>query len=794
VDYDSGSGPFSVTIGDFNGDGRADIASANYSSNNIGLFLGITDGTSTLIVSKAGTGSGNVTSVPNGINCGLTCVTAFAGGQAVTLTPTAMPGSTFAGWTGDADCIDGSVTMSADRSCTATFSLLAIPTHMLTISIAGSGSGAVTSSPSGIDCGATCSTSFTSGNVLALTVIPAAGSHFSGWTGDLDCLDGIVVMSADHGCTATFTLNPPTNTLTVSKSGNGSGTLTSSLAGIACGATCSASFSSGQVVTLTATPASDSLFAGWTGDADCSDGSVTMTADRSCTATFNLIPTNTLTIATAGTGTGAVTSSPAGINCGATCGASFTSGQGVTLTATPASGSLFAGWTGDADCSDGSLTLSADRSCTATFSLIPPSTLTISKTGTGSGTVTSNPAGMDCGAICSAPFASGQVVTLTAMPEAGSAFAGWSGNADCTDGSVTMSTNRSCVARFDILQSKVAPLRGDFNGDGKSDILWQHTDGSSAVWLVNGTGMTGGAGLIGPGTGWSVRQRGDFNGDGKSDILWQHTDGSSAVWLMNGLNLGSGGGLLGPGTGWNAEQIADFNGDGKSDIVWQHTDGSTAIWLMDGLTLSGGALLMGPGTGWSVRQIADFNGDGKSDIVWQHTDGSTAIWLMDGLNLSGGALLIGPGTGWSVKQIADFDGDGKSDIVWQHIDGSTAIWIMDGLNLSGGSIVLGSGLGWSVQQVGDFNGDGKSDIVWVHSNGSIAIWLMNGLNMTDAAILQGSGTGWSINRTGDFNADSKSDLLLQHTDGRTAVWLMNGLNIDSVGNLLGSATGWSPVP
>ena len=86
----------------------------------------------------------------------------------------------------------------------------------------------------------------------------------------------------------------------------------------------------------------------------------------------------------------------------------------------------------------------------------------------------------------------------------------------------------------------------------------------------------------------------DFNGDGKSDIVWQHTDGSTAIWLMNGLSLSSGSGLLGPGTGWSVKQIGDFNGDGKSDIVWQHTDGSTAIWLMDGLSLSAAVSCLGP--------------------------------------------------------------------------------------------------------------------------------------------------------------------------------------------------------
>jgi len=191
-----------------------------------------------------------------------------------------------------------------------------------------------------------------------------------------------------------------------------------------------------------------------------------------------------------------------------------------------------------------------------------------------------------------------------------------------------------------------------------------------------------------------LRLRGDLNADSKSDIIWQHPDGSSAAWLMDGLNLGSAGGLLGPGTGWTIKNRGDFNGDGKTDIVWQHTDGSTAIWLMNGLNLSNGAVLLGPGTGWSVRQVGDFNGDGKSDIIWVHLDGSIAVWLMNGLNLSDAGILQGSGTGWSINRTGDFNGDSRSDLLLQHSDGRTALWLMNGLSVSSVGNLLGSATGW----------------------------------------------------------------------------------------------------
>ena len=129
-----------------------------------------------------------------------------------------------------------------------------------------------------------------------------AGSSFAGWSGACTGTGACqVTMSAAQSVTATFNLNP--YTLTVTKAGTGSGTVTSSPAGISCGTDCSEPYSSGTVVTLTAAATAGSSFAGWsgacTGTGACQ---VTMSAAQAVTATFNLNP-YTLTVAKAGTGT-----------------------------------------------------------------------------------------------------------------------------------------------------------------------------------------------------------------------------------------------------------------------------------------------------------------------------------------------------------------------------------------------------------------------------------------------------------------------------------------------------------
>ncbi len=184
----------------------------------------------------------------------------------------------------------------------------------------------------------------------------------------------------------------------------------------------------------------------------------------------------TLDVMRAGTGTGTVTSLPAGIDCGADCSQEYAFGTVVTLTANPNAGSVFTGWSGDGDCSDGIVTVDTYKSCTATFNLQTYS-LSVNKTGTGTGTVTSSPLGIDCGTDCSQDYPYGTVVTLTTAPGAGSIFTGWSGDADCSDGIVTVDAVMTCTAVFDSIQfqltTSVSPSAGgSINPDCSSGCLY----------------------------------------------------------------------------------------------------------------------------------------------------------------------------------------------------------------------------------------------------------------------------------------------------------------------------------
>jgi hypothetical protein len=331
---------------------------------------GAAGGSVTLTVLPGGNGTGSVTSAPAGIDCGAVCSTTVDPGTEVTLTASTGAGSTFVGWTGGGCSGTGAcvVTVDADVTVQAAFAL----NNSLVVTLGGTGTGAVTSVPSGIDCGTTCSAQFGAGTAVTLTASPGAGSTFAGWTGGGCSGTGACVVTVDAavGVTAIFTLQQ--YTLTVSPAGTGGGTVTSSPSGINCGGTCASAFDYNAVVTLTASPGAGSTFAGWTGGGCSGTGTCAVTVDAAVgvTAIFTL-EQYTLTVSPAGIGGGTVTSSPAGINCGGTCASAFDYNAVVTLSASANGTSVFAGWSGGGCSGTGicAVTVTAATTVTATFDL-----------------------------------------------------------------------------------------------------------------------------------------------------------------------------------------------------------------------------------------------------------------------------------------------------------------------------------------------------------------------------------------------------------------------------------------
>jgi len=127
----------------------------------------------------------------------------------------------------------------------------------------------------------------------------------------------------------------------------------------------------------------------------------------------------------------------------------------------------------------------------------------------------------------------------------------------------------------------------------------------------------------------------DFNGDGKSDLVWRNVQtGENQIWFMDGATqIGTGTLPSVPDLNWRLAAVADLNADGKPDLLWRnYATGDNMIWYLDGVTQIGTDTL--PPIGdlhWALVGAGDFNGDGNPDLVWRNVQtGENQIWFMNG--------------------------------------------------------------------------------------------------------------------------------------------------------------------
>jgi len=303
-------------------------------------------------------------------------------------------------------------------------------------------------------------------------------------------------------------------------------------------------------------------------------------------------------------------------------------------------------------------------------------------------------------------------------------------------------------------------VHNDFNGDGKSDILWRHDSGivTDCLGQSNGGFADNSANfLTNPGTAWHVAGTGDFNGDGRVDVLWLNDNGVLVDWLgqVNGSFADNSSNFLAnPGTAWHVVGTGDFNGDGRDDILWRNDAGLLVDWLgkADGsFTDNGVNFRANPGAAWHIAGTGDFNGDGISDVLWRNDNGALVDWLGRGNGAfadNGSNFSANPGTAWHIAGTGDFNGDGKSDILWRNDNGVLTEWLGQangGFADNSANFLANPGSAWRVVEIADVNGDGRSDILWANNNGIVTDWLgqANGGFADNAAnFLANPGTAW----------------------------------------------------
>jgi hypothetical protein len=178
----------------------------------------------------------------------------------------------------------------------------------------------------------------------------------------------------------------------------------------------------------------------------------------------------------------------------------------------------------------------------------------------------------------------------------------------------------------------------DFDGDGVSDILWTNGSGAYGIWLLTGDTASRprikASGYVqNAPPGVVVAGLGDFNGDGKADILWRDSSGGVGIWFMDGLSIASSGFVGDSPPSATIAGVGDFDADGKADILWRDLLGGVGIWFMDGLTIRSSAFVGDSPLATQIAGVGDFNFDGRSDILWRDSMGGVGVWFLNGKDI-----------------------------------------------------------------------------------------------------------------------------------------------------------------
>jgi len=281
-------------------------------------------------------------------------------------------------------------------------------------------------------------------------------------------------------------------------------------------------------------------------------------------------------------------------------------------------------------------------------------------------------------------------------------------------------------------------VRRDHDGDGRSDILWRNAStGENYLYTMDGTRVLTGEGYLRAvaDPNWQIAGTGDFDGDGRADILWRNAaTGENYIYLMSGTSIiGEGYLRTVSDLDWKVAGVGDFDGDGRDDILWRNaTSGENYVYFMNSLSIANeGYLRTVADTRWEVKGVGDVDGDGKADILWRNSSsGENYVYLMQGTAIRGeGYLRTVADTRWEIKGFGDVDGDGRADIVWRNnATGENYVYLMNRLSIAGeGYLRTVPDPAWQIVAVGDFDGDGKSDILWRNaSTGQNYLYPMDG--------------------------------------------------------------------
>jgi len=363
--------------------------------------------------------------------------------------------------------------------------------------------------------------------------------------------------------------------------------------------------------------------------------------------------------------------------------------------------------------------------------------------------------------------------------------------------------------------------RPDYNQDGITDLVFQHTNGALAVWNID-PNVVGSNALFTTNHGSittndiftstnivvsggvtnrfvTVERRVSTNNQGlvtvnPSSFGTNNLRGAAAIVTSQGKP---------PTAAWKLVGHSDFDTNGISDLLFQNINGALAVWYMTNAAATTiNSIVYQVTNRSSVVRWTNITSSLSTNVTRSSTNlisttnnvtvQNTAPATLQKLVFLKSASLRPVGLNWQLCTITDLNNDGKRDFIFQHTDGRIAFWYMNGTNLIGsGQIRHGATFLKVDKLVGviDMNSDGQKDLVTQKSTGSIAVWNLSGIDYVPVsrAIPNHPDSGvtlskdWRVMQVTDYNDDRQVDFVVQHTDGQIAIWFMGDFLLPGTG-------------
>ncbi|MHB8793467.1 MAG: FG-GAP-like repeat-containing protein [Thermoleophilia bacterium] len=324
---------------------------------------------------------------------------------------------------------------------------------------------------------------------------------------------------------------------------------------------------------------------------------------------------------------------------------------------------------------------------------------------------------------------------------------------------------------------------GDFNRDGKADLVTANSTASVSILLGTGSGTFGAATNFGAGSSPYSVTTGDFNRDGKADLVTAN-NGSANVSILPGTGTGTFGTAVNysVGTGPTSVTTGDFNRDGKADLAvanFQDDDVSILLGLGDGTFAA--AADYGTGVSPTTVSTGDFNRDGKADLaVANGSSDNVSILLGVGDGTFGAAANYSTGVSPTSVISSDFNNDGEADLATANYNGNNvSILLGVGDGTFGAAAGYGAGTGSIALTAGDFDRDGTDDLAVANYTGNnLSVLRGAGDGTFSSAVNYSAGTGPTSLSACDFNRDGMPDLATANIMSNNASVYLNSPEID----------------